>query len=191
MPFASQVFRDLAASSSRELESVLGRGKHPSTEGLLGYEYRGFNHPRRTALLGIRKFVKGFFPAAGEAFGFNARATQNGLDGEWIARPDDANPARFAFFAVEPVRTDARDSAYPNAVLLDYGRGNNRAYDPARLLRDYLVRVNDNSDDLLLGKAYLAFGSARMPVGFFVLERHRRFEVEPRSRAAFSVDALP
>jgi len=186
MSSASQAFRDLAASSSDELEGVLRRGQRPSIESLLGFEYRGFNHPRRTALLGIRKFIKGFFPSSGEAFGFNARARQNGLEGDWIARPDDANPRRFAFYAVAPVQPDGRDGAFQNAVLLDYGRGSSRAYDPARLVRDYLVRVDSDSDDLLLGKAYMALGSARIPVGFFLLERHRPFEVEPALERRFS-----
>jgi hypothetical protein len=37
-------------------------------------------------------------------------------------------------------------------------------------LRDYLVRL---SDDLYLGKAYVALGPGRLPVSYFVLERHR------------------
>ena len=47
---------------------------------------------------------------------------------------------------------------------------------PVGWLRDYLVRVNPGSDDLLLGKAYLAVGPARAPLGFFLLERRRQFE---------------
>jgi hypothetical protein len=38
------------------------------------------------------------------------------------------------------------------------------------------VRVDPGSDELLLGKAYFAIGSARIPVGFFLLERRRPFE---------------
>lgn len=179
MAFASPAFRALAARSSRELEAVLQRGRAPDIGALLGYEFRGFNHPRRTALLGIRSFFKGFFAVGEDAFGFNARARQNGLDGEWLAKPDDAHPQRFAFFGVVP---GERGSAYPHAVLLDYAAGRNARYDPARLVRDYVVRVDEHSDDLLLGKAYLALASARVPVGFFLLERHRPFSDEPRPR---------
>lgn len=179
MPAASQAFRDLAASSGDELEAVLRRGRRPSIESLLGYEYRGFNRPPATALLGIRKFIKGFFPSERQAFGFNARVAQNGLDGEWIAKPDDVNPRRYAFFGVAPVVPDGRDHRYPQALLLDYSRGGNPLFDPSRLLRDYLVRVDEDSDDVLLGKAYLAVGFARIPLGFFLLERHRTFEIGP------------
>jgi hypothetical protein len=177
--FASPAFRSLAARSGRELETILQRGRAPAIDALLGYEYRGFNHPRRSALLGIRSFLKGFFAAGDEAFGFNARARQNGLDGEWLAKPDDAHPRPFAFFGVAAVRPGERDSAYPHAVLLDYAAGRNAVYDPARLVRDYLVRVEEDSDDLLLGKAYLAVGPARVRVGFFLLERHRPFVIGP------------
>ena len=179
MSQASERFRELAARSGDELEEVLRGGGPPSTTALLGHEYRGFNHPALTRLLGIRKFIKGFFPAGELAFGFNARTRQNGLEGDWIARPDDANPRPFAFFGIAPVQPEARDARYPNAVLLDYARGNNPAYDPARLLRDHLVRVDESSDDLLLGKAYLALGRARAPVGFFLLERYRPFVAGP------------
>ena len=41
------------------------------------------------------------------------------------------------------------------------------------MLRDYLVRVVPGSDDLILGKALLALGPARVASNYFVLERHR------------------
>jgi hypothetical protein len=176
---ASPAFRDLATSSRSELEAALRRGDPPSIESLLGYEYRGFNRPASTALLGIRKFIKGFFPVRDEAFGFNSRVAQNGIAGEWIAKAADAGSGRYAFFGVAPVQPGARDSRYPQALLLDYARGSNPPYDPARLLRDYLVRVDEGSDDLLLGKAYLAVGPARVAMGFFILERQGAFEVGP------------
>ena len=40
-------------------------------------------------------------------------------------------------------------------------------------IRDYLVRVVPGSDELLLGHAFLAVGGARVPVGWFALERLR------------------
>ena len=58
-------------------------------------------------------------------------------------------------------------------VLLDYGRGPNPPWEPSRVLRDYLVRVERGSDEVLLGKAYLALGPVRVPTSYFVLERKR------------------
>jgi hypothetical protein len=180
MASSSQAFQRLAARSPRELEAVLRRGRAPASDALLGYEFRGYNHPRRAALLGIRKFIKGFFVVRDEVLGFNTRTRQNGLDGAWIARPDDSDPRRFAFFRVLPPGSGVREGAYGHALLLDYSGAGNPAYDPSRLLRDHVVRVDEHSDDLLLGKASLALASARVPVGFFLLERHRPFSGDPR-----------
>ena len=174
MTDASQAFRQLAGRSRRELEAVHREGETPDVAALLGYEFRGFNHPPLMGLLRIRKFIKGFFPARGEAYGFNTPAKQNGLDGGWLAKPDDLNPRRFGFYSVEAGQTTGR---HPNAILLDYSRGDSGP--PTRLLRDYVVRAEAGSDELLLGKAYFALGSARLPVGFFLLERRRPFEPGP------------
>jgi hypothetical protein len=173
MTSASPAFVELTATSNRELEEILRRGTTPSVDALVGYEYRGFNRPARTALLGIRKFTKGFFGVEGEAFGFNTLMKQNGLDAEWIARGDPGHPRRVGFFSVAPVRPGGRDDLYPHALLLNYAAGGNPVYDPSRLLRDYVVRVREDSDELLLGKAYLALGPTRPAAGFFLLERDR------------------
>lgn len=171
---ASDVYRRLARQSPAALEDMLVGGQTPSLPDLVGYEYRGYNVAPTTALLGIRKFVKVFFTTPeGAVYGCNTPAVQNGLDGPWIARPTEASPRRYAFFRVLPVDPEARDNAYLHALLLNYGLGGNPIYDPSRLLRDYLVRCVDGSDELLLGKAYMAFGPARVPASFFLLERRR------------------
>jgi hypothetical protein len=186
MAIASPAFLDLAAKSNRELEEILRRGTMPSVDALVGHEYRGFNRPARTALLGIRKFTKGFFEAEDEAIGFNMLMKQNGLDGQWIPRGGAANPRRLGFFSVAPVQPGGREDLYPRALLLDYAAGHNPVYDPSRLLRDYVVRVREDSDDLLLGKAYVALGAARVAAGFFVLERHRPLTSAPALPASAS-----
>ena len=40
-----------------------------------------------------------------------------------------------------------------------------------RSIRDYFVQVEPGSDDVLLGKAYLALGGRRLFSNFFVLHR--------------------
>ena len=175
----SPAFRALAAHSRGRLETILVAGERPDAAALAGREYRGLNHARATSLLRIRKFVKGFFTVGDDLFGFNTPVVQDGLDAPWRARPDDAHPRRFAFFAVSPAPRGRPDGRYPNALLLDYGAGVSHAVDPARRLRDYIVRVESGSDALLLGKAYLAVGARRMPVGYFLLERRRAFEPGP------------
>jgi hypothetical protein len=174
MPAASTTYERLAGQSQAALEALLVGGETPSLPGIAGYEYRGYNLAPATRLLGIRKFIKAFFDTPGGAiYGCNTPAAQNGLHAPWIARPSEAAPRRYAFFSVTPVDPEARDNAYLHALLLDYGRGGNPVYDPSRLLRDYMVRILPGSDDLLLGKAYLALGPARVTASFFLLERHR------------------
>jgi hypothetical protein len=174
MTDASEAYRRLAGRSRRELEAVHREGETPDVTALFGYEFRGFNHPPLMGLFGIRKFIKGFFPARGRAYGFNTPAQQNGLDGGWLAKPDDANPRRFGFYSVEAGHTTGR---HPNAILLDYSLGDSGV--PTKLLHDYVVRADPGSDELLLGKAYFAVRSARIPVGFFLLERRRPFAPGP------------
>jgi hypothetical protein len=168
----SSEYRFLAGRSRSELERLLVRGETPSLEALPGIEYGGWNHPRRMAALGIRKFIKGFFRSeSGEHHGYNTPARQDGLDQSWSARPDEEHPKRFGFYRVAPVNPEARDNRYLHALLLDYGRGENPRFDVSRIIRDYLVRPEPGSDELLLGKAYLCLGPARLYSNFFVLQR--------------------
>ncbi len=166
--------RALEAMSKRELEIVFLRGVMPELGRLAGWEFRGTNTPAWARLIGIKKFVKGMYrDDHGDVLGYNCPVVQNGLDAPWIGKPDDLAPKRFGFYRVEPVDPTSRDNAYLHAVLLDYGRGGNKIWDPMRGLRDYVVQVDAQNDDLFLGKAYYAVGPARVTSNFFVLERHR------------------
>ena len=152
----------LRALPARELETVLVRGETPEPDGLAGWEFRGWNTPAFAKVLGIQTFVKGFFRGAnGALYGYNR---QPGKD------------RRFGFYRVDAVDAAARDNAYLHALLLDYGRGGDSRLAPTTRLRDYLVRVERGSDDLLLGKAYVAAGPLRVPVSYFLLERLRPTE---------------
>lgn len=164
----------LEAMSMRELEIVFLRGVMPDLDRLAGWEFRGTNTPAWARLAGIKKFMKGFFrDQHGDVYGYNCPIAQNKLDEPWVAQPDDLAPRRFGFYRVEPVDPTSRDNAYLHAVLLDYGRGGNKPWDLTRGLRDYLVQVDAQNDDLYLGKAYYAVGPARVATSFFILERHR------------------
>ena len=181
-----QAFLELARMPTRELERVLVRGQAPDLASLVGWQFRGLNHPAWARLLGIRKFIKGFYGPAEAARpgldsagplrairGYNCAVVQNPPDQPWIGRPDPTRPDRFGYFHVAAVDPTARDNAYLHAVLLDYGRAGNAGLDPTRGLRDYLVQVDPAQPDLFLGKAYYALGSARLGLSFFLLERFR------------------
>ncbi len=166
--------RALDALPRHELERIMIRGERPDPEALIGWEFRGFNVAFWAPYSPIRKFTKGFFRGRdGATRGYNLPIVQDGLDRPWRAKPSDAAPKRFGFYLVTDPAPEARDNAYLHALLLDYGRGDNPLLDPSRVLRDYLVRVRPGSDDLLLGKATVALGTARIPTNYFVLQRHR------------------
>ena len=170
----------LARASRPELERAMQRGETPDVEALIGWEFRGINttppgSPPIARLAGIQKFVKGMFRAGdGRAMGYNSPCVQNALDGRWHTRPSDEAPKRFGFYELTPVDPTGRDNHYLHALLIDYGKGGNPAWDITGGLRDYLVQVDAHDPDLFLGKAYAAIGWARLPLGFFVLERFRR-----------------
>ncbi len=158
----------------RELNRTFVRGATPDPDALVGWEFRGINTRLMQIrnferLWGIKKFVKGFVRAPdGRVTGYNKSVENNALDGRWTIR-DKA----FGFYAVDHVDPTARDNTFLHALLLDYSRGANPAYDPSRGLRDYLVQVDADDPDLFLGKAYYAVGPLRVASNFFILERHR------------------
>jgi hypothetical protein len=150
------------------------RGPMPDVNALTGWEYRGMNLGVGARLLGIRKFIKGFCRLpSGEVRGYNVRARQNRPNKPWRVKLSHGERRRFGFYRVRSADAESRDNAYLNALLLDYGQGGNGRFDITAALRDYVVRVNPDSDDLLLGKATVALGPLRLAGGFFVLERHR------------------
>jgi len=154
-----------------DLEKEFVRGGTPQLDDLVGWEFRGINHlPLNklpvAQLLGIKKFVKGFFRAEdGRVMGYNCPVSRNALDGRWHIAPK-----RFGFYEVHEVDATSTDNNYLHAVLLNYGKGGNKPFDPTAGLRDYVVQLGD---DLFLGKAYYAVGPLRVPSNFFILERHR------------------
>jgi hypothetical protein len=163
----------IGALPARELEAIMLRGEAPDPEALAGWEHRGLNTPAFAKLLGIKKFIKGFYQAAGgQVYGYNIPARQNRVEDPWEYKHPEA-PHRFGFYRVDAVDAALRDNAYLNSLLLDYGRGGNGALDPTSGLRDYLVRAERGSDEIFLGKAYYAVGPMRVPTSYFVLERLR------------------
>jgi hypothetical protein len=156
-----------------ELEKVFVRGAAPDLDSLVGWEFRGINHLPLNVLplaylVGIKKFVKGFFREGDKVMGYNMPVKMNALDGRW-----HVTDKRFGFYEVDHVDPTAYDNKYLHAVLLNYGKGGNPALDPSQVLRDYVVQVDPKNPNLFLGKAYGAIGPLRIPTNFFILERFR------------------
>ena len=173
---ASDAYRKLALSSNAELEAVFRAAPTPDAKQLAGWEFRGYNTPFFARLLGIQKFVKGFFQEPGkDVEGYNVPVQQNGLDGPWLHKPNADAPKRFGYYNVYRVKAGERDNVYSNALLLNYGASpRNAFYRVERVLRDYVVQPYADNPDLYVGKAYLALGPVRVPSNFFILERLRK-----------------
>lgn len=174
-------YKALTHASQTDLEEIFRTASGPKLESLPGWEFRGYNVPWFTKILGIQKFIKGFFhPASGGVEGYNIPVRQNGFDHPWEHLPGPDAPKRFGFYRVAPVDPAARDNFYPASILLNYGASaRNAFYRVEKVLRDYLVQPDPKNPDLFLGKAYLALGGARVPSNFFVLERLRKTEWTP------------
>lgn len=157
----------VARCTDGERERVLLAGHAPDLQNLAGSEFDGVNCAPITALLGIKKFRKGFHLRGDQLWGYNVAIQQ----GDWRA-PHEPKlkagvPHRHGFYRVTQATSHPR---YPHALLLDYGEGDN-GVDPSRFLRDYLVQVRPDNPNLLLGKAYLHVMGLRIFGGFFVLKR--------------------
>lgn len=162
-------------------ERILRTAAAPSFESLVGWEFRGANGSVLTRVIGIRKFAKGFYEGPDRAsgptphiHGYNVIVRQNADHHPHEYLPSDAAPKRHGYYRVHEPVAGARDAFYPNALLLDYSLGGNGPFGPP--LRDYVVQVYPDDPSLLLGKAYVALGPLRVPVGFFILERFRKHD---------------
>jgi len=170
-------FLDLAVAAPEALEEVMRFGWMPDARRLAGSEFRGYNALDLTAVIGIRRFRKGFEASPAPAGprdalrGYDVQVVQGGIGAPWDPVLRRGAPIRHSFHGVRFVDPSDRDNLYPNAAFLDYGAGGNPLWDPSRTLRDYLVQVYPDDPDLLLGRTYVALGPARIPVSYFVLER--------------------
>lgn len=170
-------------------DAVMRAGVAPTFESLAGWEFAGTNPSPASALVGIRKFKKGFYagaprvPHGPQPFiqGYNVVVEQNAIDQPHIAT--DASAKRHGFYRVHAVVPGAVDSVYPNALLLDYGLGRN-GIEPSGFLRDYVVQVYADDADLLLGRAFAAVAGLRIPVGYFVLARNNRYDYAAAEKSA-------
>ena len=173
MGVGSARFYQLARMPRQELERVMTQGSMPKLNALANWQFRGLNQPAWAKAAGIKKFKKGFFWEGEQLYGYNCPVKQTDITLPWIGKPNDEHSKHFGFYTVSPVDAAAKDNHYLNAVLLNYGKGGNKVYDPTRGLRDYVVQVDPDNEDLYLGKAYFALGPVRVATNFFILERHR------------------
>lgn len=184
----SHTFASLIALRPRDLEGVLAAGTAPRFGDLVGFEFRGWNvfgDPLAAGvgtIMGIQRFAKGFFLRGGGSVddapyieGYNCKIARGAATEPWTDQGGGA-PVRHSYFRVFGAGDgDERFGRHPQALLLDYSRGDPRPglFDGVGL-RDFVVHPEPGNRDLLLGKAYMHLGPIRSVAGFFVAERLRR-----------------
>ncbi|MCP4500400.1 MAG: hypothetical protein GY822_10615 [Deltaproteobacteria bacterium] len=189
-------FDSLAQENLATLETVMKEGTAPAFSKLVGWEFRGFNVLTAMVkpamkVMGFTRFAKGFYNPNSDAStedaavdeqenirGYNVLIQRGGLGDSWDGKPSVEQPKRHSFYQVFPPGTGERDfSDYDHALYLNYGIPENGIFD-GKGIRDYVVQVDADNDDLLLGKAYMNVGPIKLHAGYFVLERWREYKYE-------------
>jgi hypothetical protein len=167
----------LATASNRALTEIFRRSPPAAFDDIVGWQWRGWNTDPNLRYLGLSKFIKGFFRGENGDEGSNVRVRQSGLHDPWQPILRDGRIQPWAFYLVRPQQPATRITLNPRALLLDYGATpRNPWFHIERRIRDYLVQPSADEPDLLLGRAWLGFGSWRFPSSFFVLERWKPFD---------------
>ena len=145
------------------------RGTTPTSEELVG-QWRGVNKGV-VRLAGYKQFIKDIKPDCCGISGDNIQVCQVSDDLlrciGWQPKIDACTGEleRRGKFAVLCPRGCG---PFKHGVEFNYRRGGNRKCDPAKLLVDKVVKIDDNH---LLGRATANFGPLKIPLAYFVLER--------------------
>ncbi len=164
---------DLWGMSRVELGGVLAAGHAIDPTALDDTAYRGVSLglPAWVERLSWKTFQKVFHRDAGRLRGWNVRLEQTGLDGESTPMVRRGKPFTFGHFEVVALDGYRTARTVGGGLMIDYGRGGNRRFDPIGRLRDPIVAVNSGSAELLLGWSYLDLGAFRLGTpSFFSLE---------------------
>jgi hypothetical protein len=166
---------ELCLLPDNQLATLFDLGTIPTFEELGGWEFDGYNTFDGTHFLGIRRFRKGFMASdetvdEGEIGGYNVTVNPGPPTDRWDIVYKQGKPHRHSPYRVYPVRPWEKDAAHLNALLINYDCKRNPFWNPG-VLRDYLVKIYPDNNDLYLGKAYVALGPARLYISYFILRR--------------------
>ena len=186
---SDELFRQLARSKPRDLERLMRSSSSPDPGALVGYEWRGYNTPLATVLIGNRKFIKVFVAGPRGLEGHNYFAVGTRLDEPWRRRRRDDKGSIVGRYGVIPTGAFAHER-YAKAMLIDYGADAHQHW-LLRSIRDYVVQPRASDPDVLLGKAYFTLGRVAVPAGYFVLARLQPFVPEGGSETSVSSPTSP
>ena len=168
--------QDLLTLSRAELRRLLQHGHAIAPQELDNWEYRGtaLGLPRFVERLSWKTFQKVFLRDGDVLRGWNVRVQQRGIGADSQPLLRRGEPITFGHYQVVPARPDESPWPYGDGLLIDYGRGRNRRFDPIGRVRDPLVALQAGGVELLLGWSYLDLGLFRLATpSFFALERER------------------
>jgi hypothetical protein len=179
---AKYTFEELTELSNKRLGELMRTGSTPKIEEVVGYEFRGYNVPWATKLMGTKKYKKGFYAQPGVsayAWGYNVPVVQNRKTEPWLAVPNEANPRRYFFFKVFPAGTPGYDKKMAHALIIDYSKWRYFFLNPIQRTLDYLVFPYPENRNLMVGRSDFFAGRIHFPMGYLILERHNKSNYEP------------
>jgi hypothetical protein len=164
----------LLSASPKELAARLRAGHPIDPARLDDTAYRGVSLglPSWVEALAWKTFRKTFHrdPQTGVLRGWNVRMEQTGLAGPDVPKTKRGAPIEFGHYVVEAAADHPVPAGLEHALLIHYGKGDNPALDPSRLLRDPLVALEPGRVDRLLGWTYVALGAPVPTPSYFLLE---------------------
>lgn len=152
-----------------EYRRMFMNGVTPAPEELVGY-WRGVNKGV-VELVGYKQFVKEILPNGACISGDNIKVGQVNnsmlrcMGWQPKIDPQTGTPERNGKFAISGPNGRG---AFGHGVVFNYRQGGNRKTDPANLLIDKVVKIDQNH---MLGRVTAKFGPLQIPLAYFVLER--------------------
>jgi len=184
---AKYTFDELTELDNKRLGELVRAGGTPTIAEVVGYDFRGYNVPPVTRLIGTRKFKKGFYAQPGAddyAWGYNVPVAQNDKTEPWLAEPNEENPRRYYFYKVFPAGTPGYLKECAHALIIDYSKWSGTFFlNPVRFTVDYLVYPDPENHDLIVGRSDFVKGPINFFMGHLILERHNRNNYEPPQSA--------
>ena len=165
---------DITGHGLLHYRRIYSQGTTPQPHELAG-QWKGVNRGI-VEIAGYNQFIKDIHYKNGQLVGDNIQVQQvpSGkvrLQG-WQPLPAPQNGRyqpdalqRVGKYAVQA--PDYRGS-FGRGAIFSYRDGGNAKNDPAKLLMDRVVKIDDNH---MIGRATANFGPVRIPISYFVLER--------------------
>ena len=164
------------AVPGRAAPAAATHGHAIAPQALDNWEYRGtaLGLPRFVERLSWKTFQKVFL-RDGDVCAAGMSACSSAASVLTVSHSCDAESrSPLATIRVVPARPSESPWPYGDGLLIDYGRGRNRRFDPIGRVRDPLVAFTGGGVELLLGWSYLDLGLFRLATpSFFALERER------------------